>query len=318
MLVAGKKKNKKSSSGAAVGGGDEGAAMSPDDPQQSVLPQMQSGDEVVFSADFTRYEVGATWRYRTLDAWLNERRIEGKLLTKQMVEPGLLYQFLVDNPSTFLGELFGASKETGKWIYGSLWAVATLGITVQAMGYAAGAARGVTEAGIAARALPAAVGASEAASVAAAATKVPRFKMMMANLRNARAGIAAARRRGIKSSAKMMNFSGQIGAARAVNSMRIGNAAQIISKKAAGLGAGVAATALMEGNVSEGYSEDLAASGLEALADFTAEHSVRVGPAGIEFPIGSLPGTDDTPAVQDFNKFMIGYIMRFQMSTYED
>ena len=319
LVVAGKKKKKKKSGAAASPGGDESATMPDDDPSQSALASMEGdSNQVVFSADFSNYEVGAVWRYKTLDAWLNERRLAGKLLTKESEQPGLLYELLIDNPSTFLGELFGQGKETGKWIYASLWAMATLGVTAQAFGFAGGAARSVANLGITTRALPAAVGASEAAAVTQAATKLPRFKLFMASMRNTRAGLAAAKRQGIKSSAKMMTYSGQLGAARAVNGMRIGNTAQIISSKAAMAGSVVAAEALFADGMPEDYSADLAASAMEAVAEFTAEHEVKVGLAGIPFKIAAMPGTDENPAVQDFNKFITNYVMRFQKSTYEE
>lgn len=308
VLVATKKKKKTHKAASAD-------ALDPNSPEQKVLPELAS-DEVGFSADFTNHHVGATWRHRHLETFLNERRLAGTLLTK--TEPGLLYEYLVDNPATFLGDLFGASKNTGLWIYGGLWAVATLGASAHALGFAGGAARSVAGIGINARALPAAVGANQAAAVQAAATKIPRFQQWMANMRNTRAGLAAARRQGLKASAKMMSASGALGGASAASSLGVGRVAMTISQNAAQLGTGVALTALASDSIPEGYSDDLAASALEAQMEFASQYTVKVGAAGIEFPISSLPGTEENPAVQSFNKLIMDHIIKFQMSSYDD
>jgi len=46
------------------------------------VPALKSGDEVVFNATLSDYDVGATWRYATLDNWLNGLRISDQLATK--------------------------------------------------------------------------------------------------------------------------------------------------------------------------------------------------------------------------------------------
>lgn len=46
------------------------------------VPALKSGDEVVFNATLTDYDVGPTWRYATLDSWLNGLRTSGQLATK--------------------------------------------------------------------------------------------------------------------------------------------------------------------------------------------------------------------------------------------
>ena len=309
VLVATKSKKKKTHKAA---GAD---ALDPNSAEQKVLPEL-AGDEVGFSADYSNYHVGATWTLRHLEIFLNERRLAGTLLTK--VEPGLLYQYLVDNPATFLGDLFGASKNTGLWLYGTLWAVATFGATAHAFGFAGAAARSVAGIGINARALPAAIGANQAAAVQVAATKIPRFQQWMANMRNTRAGLAAAKRQGFKASAKMMSASGALGGASAANSLGIGRVAMTISQNAAKLGTGVALTALANDSIPEGYSDDLAASALEAQMEFADAYTVKVGAAGIPYPISSLPGTDENPAVQAFNKLIMSHIIKFQMSSYEN
>lgn len=313
LVVAGSKKKKKKAEEPAI---DPGEAAIEDDPAQKVLPPIaKDTNEVVFSGDFSKFEIGAKWRFDTLDHWLNERRKDGMLMTKRR-EQGVLYELLIDNPRTFIGDLLGVSPNTAMWIYGGLWAVATVGVTAHAIGFAGAGARTVSTLGGTARALPAAVGAEQASAVAIAAAKTPRFKIFMANMRNTRAGIAQLRKQGIKPSAKMLSASGALGGAKAATSLGIGRAGMLMSQKSAAVGTGVALTALTEDGVPEGYSEDLAASAMEAAMEFAAEHSVKVGPGKVEFPMSSLPGTDENPAVQEFNKIIMDYIVRFQSSEF--
>ncbi len=76
----------------------------------------------------------------------------------------------------------------------------------------------------------------------------------------------------------------------------------------------MAAALLAEIGVNAAFSEDLAASATEAAAEFTINYSVTIG--GEQIPIALLPAT--SPAVAEFNKYVMAYIIKFQKMHFED
>jgi hypothetical protein len=248
-------------------------------------------ESVAFSADLQQFDIGATWRIRVLDHWLNERRKAGHLATVRH-NAGWLYELLVDSPTTFLGDITGLGKTGGQVIYGGLWLMATLGVGIYASGFAAAGAN------------------LQAATQAANATRAmqilgPRATQLAGNLY----------RKGFSSSQialALKDFGGTEQMAR----FGVSKAIVKLSGGAAGMGGSMAAALLAEAGVDSAYSPDLAASATEAAGAFMMTHNVEI--AGESIPIALLPSGDDYPAVQAFNKIIMEYIIKFQKRTFED
>ena len=81
--------------------------------------------------------------------------------------------------------------------------------------------------------------------------------------------------------------------------------------------AGQAATVavLADLGLDAAFGPDLAASSIEAAAEFVSSHSVSVG--GVDMPMAILPSGDEFPKVQELNKHIMAYIIRFQKSSFE-
>ena len=252
------------------------------------LPKVGSR-EVAFASDLSKFKIGGTWKINVLDAWLNKRRLAGKLATVDHDE-GWLYTLLVDDPTTWLGDVTGTGKVGGSIAYGALWLMATVGIGVYATGFAAGAAN------------------IQAASAAANTTRAlqilgPRATALAQSMYQK--GFASSQIR-----LALMDFGGT----QSMNRFGVGKAIGALSGGAAVSGVGMAGSLLTEIGVSKGFSNDLAASAAEAAAEFTLNHKVKV--AGEEVPIALLPST--YPSVQEFNKYIMGYIIKFQKMHFED
>ena len=92
--------------------------------------------EIALSADGESIEKGGSWDIAVLDAFLEKRRQNGLLATKQDSERTWWEETFVDGPSTFLGKLFSGwfieDEETqeivGDVIYGFLWTALNIGI----------------------------------------------------------------------------------------------------------------------------------------------------------------------------------------------
>ena len=120
--------------------GDEGYSDSIPDaevfeaPDPNKVRQIASG-EVGFSLNGDVMQESATWRIRTLDSFLDKRRREGLLATKEDL-PTWWYTKILGDPSTALGQLFSGwwtddpetQEVVGDVVYASLWLAATLGI----------------------------------------------------------------------------------------------------------------------------------------------------------------------------------------------
>jgi hypothetical protein len=253
--------------------------------------KLSSNESVAFTPDLDAFEIGATWRIRVLDQWLNERRKAGHLATVNR-NAVWLYNLLVDSPTTFLGDITGLGKTGGTVIYGGLWLMATLGIGVYASGFAAAGAN------------------IQAATQAANATRAmqilgPKATQLAGQLY----------RKGFGSSQialALMDFGGMEQMAK----FGVAKAIVKLSGGAAGVGGSMAAALLAESGVDSIYSADLAASATEAAGDFMMTHNVEV--AGESVPIALLPSGDDYPAVQEFNMIIMEYILKFQKRTFED
>jgi hypothetical protein len=96
----------------------------------------------------------------------------------------------------------------------------------------------------------------------------------------------------------------------------VSKAIVMLSGGAAGLGASMAGGLVAEAGVEAAFSEDLAASAVEAAGEFSISHSVSV--AGVDVPIALLPSSDEYPAVQEFNRIIMNYIIKFQKRTFEE
>ena len=248
-------------------------------------------NDVSFSPEMNQYKIGGGWTIKTLDAWLDKRRRAGLLATVNHDE-GWLYTLLVDDPTTWLGDLTGTGKTGGAVIYGSLWLMATVGIGIYASGFAAASAN------------------IQAATQAANATRAmqilgPRATQLAGQLY--KKGFGAS-----QIALALRDFGGMESLARYGVSRAIAG----FSGGAAGLGVSMAAALLAEIGVNAAFSEDLAASATEAAAEFSLSHTVEV--SGERIPIALLPSSDAYPAVQDFNKRIMGYIIKFQKSHFED
>lgn len=246
---------------------------------------------VVFSPNMGEFDIGATWRIRILDQWLNNRRLSGELATVDH-NAGWLYTLLVDDPSTFLGDISGLGKTGGSVIYGGLWLMATAGIGIYASGFAS-------------------TGASiQAATQAANATRAmqilgPRATQLAGTLYKKGFGSS-------QIALALMDFGG-------TNQMKkfgVSKAIVALSAGAAGLGASMSAALLAETGVDAAFSPDLAASAIESAAEFSLQHNVSV--AGVEVPIALLPSSDEFPAVQELNKLIMNYIIKFQKRHFTD
>ncbi len=254
------------------------------------VPKVAS-NEVGFSPDLTKFKIGSGWRINVLDAWLNERRLEGKLATVDHSE-GWLFRTLVDDPTTWLGDITKTGKAGGSVIYGALWLMATVGIGIYASGFAA-------------------TGASiQAATQASSATRAmqilgPRATKLAGRLYKKGFGSS-------QIALALRDFGGTESLAR----YGVSRAITGFSAGAAGLGATMAAALLAEIGVTAAFSEDIAASAAEAAADFTRQYSVTI--IGEQVPIALLPSSDQYKAIQEFNKIIMAYIIKFQKMHFED
>lgn len=282
VLLGGKKKKSRASGGVMV---FEDEAVIGGDP----LPNV-AFNEVAFTPELDKFKVGGGFRINVLDSWLNKRRIAGKLATVDHDE-GWLYTTIIDDPTTWLGDITGTGKTGGSVIYGALWLMATVGIGIYASGFAAAGAN------------------ISAATNAANATRAmqilgPRATHLAGQLY----------KKGFSSSQiglALMDFGGTQSMAR----YGVSRAITGLSGGAAGLGATLAAALIAEIGVNAAFSEDLAASATEAAAEFTISHSVTI--AGEQIPIALLPA-GSSPAVQEFNKYIMAYILKFQKMHFED
>lgn len=252
------------------------------------LPKVESA-EVAFTPDLTKFKVGSSWKIKVLDAWLNERRVEGRLATVDH-EEGWLYDLLIDDPTTWLGDITGTGKTGGTVIYAALWLMATVGVGIYASGFAAAGAN------------------IQAATAAANTTRAmqilgPRATQLAGQLYH----------KGFSSSQialALKDFGGMQSLAR----FGVGEGIAGISGGAAGMGVSMTTALLAESGVSAAFSNDVAASATEAAADFTLTHSVTI--AGEKIPIALLPAS--YPSVQEFNKFIMAYIIKFQKMHFRD
>jgi len=286
LLLLGGKKKKSRRSGEVMVFEDEMVTGGSD----ALPPDSEIGfAEVVFTPDLTKFKIGAGYRIKVLDQWLNKRRLEGKLATVDH-NAGWLYTTLIDDPTTWLGDITSTGKTGGTVIYGALWLMATVGIGIYASGFAAAGAN------------------IHAATQAANATRAmqilgPRATQLAGQLYH----------KGFSSSQiaiALMDFGGTESMAR----YGVSRAITGFSGGAAGLGTAMAAATLAEIGVSAAFSPDMAASATEAAAEFTISNSVTI--AGEQVPIALLPAS--YPAVQEFNKWIMAYIIRFQKMTFED
>lgn len=248
-------------------------------------------NEVLFSPDLDEFKIGSGYKHRVLDAWLNERRLQGKLATVDH-DKGILYRTFIEDPTTWLGDITGTGKVGGSVIYGALWLMATAGIGI----YASGVAR----AGINIHAAMQAASRTRAMQILGSRTVSLAEGLYKKGLSNTRIGFA------------MLDFGG----AQSLTRYGVGQAIAAMSSGAVGAGTTLAASILTEIGVNAGYSEDLAASAAEAAAEFTMNHTVNI--MGEHVPIALLPSSNDYPAVQEFNKWIMSYIIRFQKMHFED
>jgi hypothetical protein len=281
LLLKGKKKKKTSS----IVFDDEqvtgGANVAPTPPSNGVT----------LSVELDAVAMGATWPYRTLDAWLNERRLSGRLAVVDH-DAGQLYRFLVEDPSTWIGDITGLGDTGGKVIYGGLWLMATAGLGIYASGFAS--------AGANIHAATQAVSATRAMQILGPRATQIAGEMYKKGFGASQIGLA------------LMDFGGTTQMAK----FGVSQGIVMMSGGVAGLGASMAAGLLAEAGIDAAFSPDLAASATEAAAEFTLEHTANVG--GIDVPMALLPSGDEYPAVQELNKFIMGYILKFQQSTFED
>ena len=78
----------------------------------------------------------------------------------------------------------------------------------------------------------------------------------------------------------------------------------------------MSAALLAETGLNAAFSGDLAASATEAAGEFMMNHKANGG--GVMIPLALLPSGDRYPAVQEFNKQLMNYIIKFQKRTFED
>jgi len=81
-----------SSGDSGSGGSGSGSGQAYSEAELKAVPPFGSANEVVFNATLSDFDIGATWRYATLDKWLNGRRTSGWLATKSDGAP----EFTVD------------------------------------------------------------------------------------------------------------------------------------------------------------------------------------------------------------------------------
>jgi len=280
LLLSGKKKKKKSTSIVF----DDGDTIIGGEPKAST-------DGVTFLPDLNKYDVGPMWTFRVLDPWLNEQRKAGKLLTVNHNE-GWLYELLIENPTTFLGDITGLGKTGGSVIYGGLWLMATAGIGIYASGFASAGAN------------------IQAATQAASAT---RAMQILGPEATKLAGVLY--HKGFAASQIALALA-DFGGTQQMAKFGVSKAIVAISAGAAGLGASMSAALLAETGINAAFSGDLAASATEAAGEFMMNHKANVG--GVMIPLALLPSGDRYPAVQEFNKQLMNYIIKFQKRTFED
>lgn len=252
-------------------------------------PLAVDSNDIAFSPNLEKYKVGFGYRVNVLDPWLDQRRRDGRLATIDHAA-GKLYKLFIEDPTTWLGDITGTGKVGGSVIYGALWLMATAGIGIYAAGFA-----------------------STGSSIQAAihATSTTRAMKILGPRATAIAGELY--QKGLSSSRialALMNFGG----AESLAKYGVGTAIHNLSSGAAGLGATLTAGILGELGISAIFSPDIAASAAEAAADFSISHSVLI--AGTPVPIALLPSS--YPAVQEFNKWLMEYIIRFQKLRFED
>ena len=92
-------------------------------PKNAVPPI--SAMQVGFSADYSNLAIGSQFRLGVLDPWLNQRRLDGLLVTKY--HGPTLVEYLSKNPTTFLAETFGIGKARGEALYALMFVASTGG-----------------------------------------------------------------------------------------------------------------------------------------------------------------------------------------------
>jgi hypothetical protein len=253
---------------------------------------LPSNESVAFTPDLDQFKIGPTWRIRVLDQWLNERRKAGKLATVDH-DAGWFYDLVIHDPSTFIGEITGLGETGGDIIYSALWLMATSGVSL----WHAGAAwmRYHVQAGH-------------------HLGKLPEVYRRMGRVAGK---IVEEKRKWKIPDSEITRWLELMGDAEMAHSLGIlATPARYLSVGATKSGAAMAAGVLAEAGVNEAYSQDLAASAIEAAADFMESHDVNIGRLSV--PIALLPPGEDYPAVQEFNKIIMNYIVKFQHSTFED
>lgn len=253
--------------------------------------------EVAFSPDFQHYKVGATWRVNILDAWLEKRRQSGKLATVDH-DAGWFYRLFLDDPTTFLGDITDTGKTGGTIIYGALWLMATVGVGI----YAAGAGSFTL---------------GQAAHFSGARTlwSTQTFRMLGHQVARTEVGIATAQRAGAQNVSHLISTVADYGGKEWLARFGVSKAMAGLSGGAAMYGGSMVGSMLAELGIDKAYSPDLAASATESAASFMASNSVKVG--NVAVPISLLPSSDEYPQVQEFNKFVMSYILGFQKRHFE-
>lgn len=261
----------------------------PTPPIENILTEPDF-NEVIFSSDLSEYKIGGGYRIRTLDKWLNERRLDGKLATVDH-DKGWLYSTFVDDPTTWIGEITGTGKVGGSIVYAGLWIMATVGVGIYASGLAGTGSN--------------LLAASRAAPNIGLIKEILGPRALEATHRLASLGFSDSR-----IYAGLLNFGG----VQSLEKWGVGKAMAALSAGAAGSGLHLAAGTLIELGIDSAYAPDLAASAFEAAAAFTLDHNVTVD--AVDVPIALLPASYES--VQEFNKWIMAYIIRFQKMTFED
>lgn len=92
---------------------------------KNVLPPIEAR-QVGFSADYSKLQIGAYFKIGVLDAWLNDRRQAGLLITKDHADT--LADYFIHDPGSYIASILGAKKATGDLIYGTLITLSTAGM----------------------------------------------------------------------------------------------------------------------------------------------------------------------------------------------
>jgi len=92
------------------------------------LPPFKASNEVVFNAALSEFAVGASWRYATLDKWLNVRRLDGWLETKSNEAPSYYASSDQRSQESFLEEALSGLRDVAATGLG-----ATLGLSAMSL-----------------------------------------------------------------------------------------------------------------------------------------------------------------------------------------